>query len=78
MRDPDMPQTKNKPAPIPAVTRPRTSGMNFIQLIPNLMTLGAICAGLGYFAAQSRAPSASGTHPAVIAPPAVLVSDIAD
>ncbi len=42
------------------------------------VALGAICAGLGYFAAQSRAPSASDTHPAVIAPPAVLVSDIAD
>jgi len=42
------------------------------------VALGALCAGLGYLAAQSHPAPNSAQHLMVIAPPLVMVSEIAD
>lgn len=42
------------------------------------VALGALCAGLGYLAAQSHPAPNSAQHLIVIAPPLVMVSEIAD
>ena len=42
------------------------------------VAVGALCAGLGYFAAGSRPFSDNSQHLAAIAPPLVMVSEIGD
>ena len=42
------------------------------------VAVGAIFAGLGYFAAQSRQTPDSNPHLVAIAPPMVMVSEIGD